>query len=317
MVRIIDAAGGAPCRVCATVCTRTPPGGAWPGRGGSRQGQNPPMDWLVGDVQGCDASLQRLLQVVGFSPSRDHVVVLGDLVNRGPDSAAVLQRLRALGGSASAILGNHDLHLLAVAAGARATSAQDTLGDVLLHPDRDGLLRWLQRRPLALERAGWLCVHAGVIPDWDAAQTLALADEAARRLQEPDAASLLRQMYEPGVLRWDPALQGLARWRLVVDVLTRIRFCHADGTLDLKTKEGAAAAPPGCSPWFDMPARRTAGTPLAFGHWSTLGFLQRDDLLGLDTGCVWGGCLTAVRVDGGRSERVQVSCPQAQHPGRA
>lgn len=273
------------------------------------------MDWLVGDVQGCDEALERLLQTVGFSPSRDHLVLLGDLVNRGPASQAVLQRLQALGGSASSLLGNHDLHLLAVAAGARKPHRGDTFGDVLQHPRREALLDWLRQRPLALQRAGWLCVHAGVVPQWDAAQTLALAAEVQTLLRGPQAEDFLHRMYDGGALRWDEALQGVARWRFVVDVLTRLRFCAADGTLELRTKEGAQHAPPGLYPWFEAPARRSAGMPIAFGHWSTLGYVQRDDLLALDTGCVWGGCLTAVRVDGGRCERVQVRCAQAQRPG--
>jgi bis(5'-nucleosyl)-tetraphosphatase (symmetrical) len=274
------------------------------------------MDWLVGDVQGCDEALGRLLAEVGFSPSRDHVVLLGDLVNRGPASLAVLQRVRALGGSASSLLGNHDLHLLAVAHGVRAPHRGDTFGDVLDSPGRNDWLRWLSERPLALRRAGWLCVHAGVVPQWTEADTLACAAEVQALLAGPDQASFLRDMYGSSSRRWDPALRGMERWRFIVDTLTRIRFCTADGTLDLKTKDGSAAAPPGHHAWFDTPGRRTAGTPIAFGHWSTLGHVQRPDLLALDTGCVWGGCLTAVRVDGGRCEAVQVGCAQAQRPGR-
>jgi len=273
------------------------------------------MDWLVGDVQGCDDALGRLLQTIAFSPSRDHLVVLGDLVNRGPASLAVLQRLHALGGSASCLLGNHDLHLLAVAHGARARHRSDTFDDVLQHPQHEAWLGWLRGRPLALQRAGWLCVHAGVVPSWDAAQTLALAAEVQTVLRGPALGEFLHGMYGSSARRWDESLRGVERWRFVLDTLTRIRFCTPEGTLDLKTKDGAEGAPPGYLPWFDVPGRRTAGTPMAFGHWSTLGLVQRHDLLALDTGCVWGGCLTAVRVDGGRSEAVQVRCAQAQRPG--
>jgi bis(5'-nucleosyl)-tetraphosphatase (symmetrical) len=275
------------------------------------------MDWLVGDVQGCDDALARLLETIAFSPSRDHLVVLGDLVNRGPASLGVLQRLQALCDSASCLMGNHDLHLLAVAYGVRPPHRSDTFADVLQHPQRDAWLAWLRDRPLALQRAGWLCVHAGVVPAWDAAQTLALAAEVQAVLRGPAAGDFLHGMYDSSARRWDDALRGVERWRFVVDTLTRIRFCAADGTLDLKTKDGADAAPPGHWPWFDVPGRRTAGTPLAFGHWSTLGLVQRPDLLALDTGCVWGGCLSAVRVDGGRQDVVQVRCAQAQKPGRA
>ena len=273
------------------------------------------MDYLIGDVQGCDAALGRLLDEIGFSPSRDVIVLLGDLVNRGPDSLAVLRRLRGYGASARCLLGNHDLHLLAVANGVRRPHRSDTLDGILQAPDRDAWLDWLRTRQLALRHAGWLCVHAGVVPAWSADETLALAAEVEALLAGPDLGDFLQVMYGNQPARWDQALHGPDRWRHVVNVLTRIRFCAADGTLEFATKDGAAAAPPGFAPWFDHPHRRTAGTPVAFGHWSTLGLMARPDLLALDTGCLWGGSLTAVRVDGGRREVVQVACPQAQRPG--
>ena len=273
------------------------------------------MIHLVGDVQGCDEALGRLLQAIGFSPSRDRLVLLGDLVNRGPASLAVLQRLAALGDAAGCLLGNHDLHLLAVAHGVRAPHRSDTFGDVLASPARRAWIDWLRRQPLARVEAGWLCVHAGVLPPWDGAQTLALAAEVQALLAGPALAEFLPLMYGNEPARWDEALQGPERWRLVINTLTRARYCHADGTLDFKAKEGAERAPPGLRPWFEMPGRRTAGQPIAFGHWSTLGLIDRPDLLALDTGCVWGGALTAVRVDGGRREVVQVPCPAAQQPG--
>jgi bis(5'-nucleosyl)-tetraphosphatase (symmetrical) len=161
---------------------------------------------------------------------------------------------------------------------------------------------------------GWLMVHAGVVPQWSAAQTLALAAEVEAMLQSADLPGFLQVMYGNEPARWDETLQGPDRWRLVINVLTRIRFCDAEGTLDFKLKESADAAPPHLMPWFDVPGRRTADTPIAFGHWSTLGALDRPDLLALDTGCVWGGRLTAARVDGGRREQISVACPQAQAP---
>ena len=275
------------------------------------------MHYLIGDVQGCDGALGRLLEACGFSPSRDRLVVLGDLVNRGPASLAVLRRLRALEGSATCLLGNHDLHLLAVAQGVRQPHRGDTFGDVLDDAHHEGWLAWLRGRPLAHEECGWLCVHAGVPPQWDAAQTLALAAEVQQALRGPGCGDFIRGMYGDEPARWDEALRGQARLRFVVNALTRMRFVDAQGTLELKTKEGAGAAPAGFLPWFDAPGRRHAGTPIAFGHWSTLGWVERPDLLGLDTGCVWGGCLTAVRVDGGRRERLEVRCAQAQRPGGA
>jgi bis(5'-nucleosyl)-tetraphosphatase (symmetrical) len=273
------------------------------------------MIHLVGDVQGCDEALGRLLAEIGFSPSRDRIVVLGDLVNRGPASHAVVQRLMSYGDAARCLLGNHDLHLLAVALGVRPMHRSDTFADLLGAPDREALLNWLRARPLACMESGWLCVHAGVPPQWDADRTLALAAEVGALLAGPGLAEFMPLMYGNEPARWDEALAGAPRWRFVINALTRMRFCAADGTLEFRTKDSAAAAPPGHSPWFDAPGRRTAGQPIAFGHWSTLGRLTRPDLLALDSGCVWGGSLSAVRVDGGRCEVVQVKCPQARAPG--
>ncbi|MEF7613842.1 symmetrical bis(5'-nucleosyl)-tetraphosphatase [Aquincola sp. MAHUQ-54] len=273
------------------------------------------MHYLIGDLQGCCDALERLLAEIAFSPSRDHLTVLGDIVNRGPSSLATVKRLQALGSSAEALLGNHDLHLLAVAYGIRPQHAGDTLGDILDDPQRDRWIDWMRQRPLALMQAGWLCVHAGVAPTWDAAQALALAGEVEQMLQGSDPAGFLRTMYGNEPRRWHDDLAGADRLRFIVNVLTRVRFCTADGALDLKTKDGADAAPPGHVPWFDVPGRATAGVPIAFGHWSTLGFVERADLLCLDTGCVWGGTLTAMRVDGGRRELHRVACTQAAVPG--
>ena len=266
------------------------------------------MHYLIGDVQGCANALDRLLAELAFSPSRDRLHVLGDLVNRGPDSLDVLRRLHALEGSATSLLGNHDLHLLAVAAGIRPEHRTDTLRGILDAPDRDRWIDWVRRRPLADTAHGWLLVHAGVVPQWDAEQTLALAREVETMLRGPDLEGFLRVMYGNEPLRWSEELRGADRWRFVINVLTRIRFCTDDGTLEFGTKEGADGAPPGHRPWFNVPGRRTAGQPIATGHWSTLGLVSRPDVLSIDTGCVWGGRLTAVRVDGGRREVIQVPC---------
>lgn len=273
------------------------------------------MILLIGDLQGCCDPLDRLLDEAGFSPSRDRLVVLGDLVNRGPSSLSVLQRLASLGTSARCVLGNHDLHLLAVAHGVRKAHRSDTVQQVLDAPDRAHWLDWLRHQPLALMEHGWLCVHAGVPPQWDTAKTLELAQEVGQVLAGDDLAGFLTTMYGNEPARWSDGLQGADRLRFSINALTRIRFCAEDGTLDLKTKEGLEATPAGLYPWFDVPKRRSAGQAIAFGHWSTLGLVNRSDLLGLDTGCVWGGHLSAVRVDGGRRELIQVRCPQALAPG--
>lgn len=275
------------------------------------------MDYLIGDVQGCCDALERLLAHVGFSPSRDRLWLLGDLVNRGPSSLATLRRLAALGDAATCLLGNHDLHLLAVHHGTGRPHGGDTLDEILAAPDRNELMDWLRRQRLAVHEAGWLMVHAGVVPQWSRDDTLALAAEVEAVLRSPDLPSFLQEMYGNEPARWDASLTGSARLRFTVNVLTRLRFCKADGEMDFKTKDGAGAAPTGFSPWFDIPGRRTAEVPIAFGHWSTLGLLDRPTLLGLDTGCVWGGRLTAARVDGAAREIIQVDCKQAQRPGQA
>ncbi len=278
--------------------------------------------YLIGDLQGCNAALGQLLDAVDFSPSRDRLVLLGDLVNRGPDSLGVLRRLMALGGAVRCVLGNHDLHLLAVAQGVRRPHRSDTLDTILHAEDRDTLLDWVAGQSMALREdiAGrpLLMVHAGVLPSWSVTQTLALAAEVEAVLRSPQRSEFLPRMYGNAPDRWDPALEGMDRIRCIVNVLTRLRFCTADDRMEFATKEGAGAAPEGFRPWFDIPGRRTADAVVAFGHWSTLGWLDRSDLWSLDSGCVWGGCLTAVRVDTGLAfERIQVHCEQALAPKKA
>jgi bis(5'-nucleosyl)-tetraphosphatase (symmetrical) len=273
--------------------------------------------YLIGDVQGCDAALGRLLEQIDFSPSRDTAYLLGDLVNRGPESDKVLRRLMRYGDSACCLLGNHDLSLLAVAHGQRAPHRNDTMDTVLLAPDRDGMLNWLRRQRMAVSAHGLLMVHGGVLPQWDVAKTLLLAAEVEEVLRGPALVEFLSQMYGNEPARWDDDLTGAARLRVIVNALTRLRFCTPEGVMDLKAAGGPADAPPGYLPWFDVPGRRTADTTIAFGHWSTLGFLQRPDIISLDTGCVWGGCLSALRLgaQAGANELIQVKCEQAQRPG--
>ena len=272
--------------------------------------------YCVGDVQGCDAPLGRLLAEIDFSPSRDTLFVLGDLVNRGPASAQVLRRLMTLGNAVQCVLGNHDLHLLAVAAGASRTKPLDTLDHLLQAPDRPALLDWLRHQRLAIWQHDVLMVHAGVLPSWSVAQTLALAAEVETVLRGPDLSHFLQQMYGNTPDAWNDALSGADRLRAVVNALTRLRFCTADGVMEFASKEGAGSAPAGFMPWFDVPGRQTANVTVAFGHWSTLGKLQRQDVWALDTGCVWGGCLSAAKLKAvGLPEWIQVKCEQAQRPG--
>jgi bis(5'-nucleosyl)-tetraphosphatase (symmetrical) len=272
--------------------------------------------YLIGDVQGCDAPLGRLLDKIGFAPSRDTLYLLGDLVNRGPDSAAVLRRLMGYGAAARCLLGNHDLSLLAVAHGLRAPHRNDTMDSVLLAPERAAMLDWLRQQPMALHADGLLMVHGGVLPQWDLHQTLALAGEVEAVLRGPGLVDFLATMYGNLPARWHDGLAGADRLRVIVNALTRLRFCTPEGEMDLRASGGLHQAPPGYLPWFDVPARRTAGVCVAFGHWSTLGFLRRPDIISLDTGCVWGGCLSALRLHAdGRHELIQEKCEQAQAPG--
>ena len=270
--------------------------------------------YAIGDVQGCYDSLLRLLDRLKFSESSDKLWFCGDIVNRGGQSLETLRFIKKLGDSAVVVLGNHDLHLLAASHGVRKSSKGDTLGEILDAPDRVDLISWLRHRPLALQAEGWLCVHAGVVPQWTLATTLQMASEVERQLRSAEWADFLKVMYGNEPARWDEALAGNARLRFAVNVFTRIRFVDAQGSMDFTSKDASVGPPAGHTAWFDAPNRQTQGVPIAFGHWSTLGLVQRPDLLALDTGCVWGGQLSAARVDGGRREVVQVQCQQAQNP---
>ena len=282
--------------------------------------------YCIGDLQGCNRPFRRLLKKIDFSPSRDTLYLLGDLVNRGPDSLGVLSSLMALGDAAKCLLGNHDLHLLAVAYGARAAGRRDTLDAVLQAPDRDALLDWLRRRNMAIRANGWLMVHAGVLPSWSPEQTMALAGELEVVLRGPDFKDFLAGMYGNAPAKWHDSLKGADRLRVIVNALTRLRFCTPDGEMEFSANEGAGTAPAGYLPWFEVPDRATGGTPLAFGHWSALvsdlkpahsdhaaATRMRNNTLPLDTGCVWGNCLTAAKLDEDASgyELVSVSCNDA------
>lgn len=277
--------------------------------------------YMIGDVQGCDSALQRLLSKISFSPSRDTLYFLGDLVNRGPDSAGVLRRLMGFGASAQCLLGNHDLHLLAASVGARRPSRKDTLNVVLQAPDREAMLAWLRQQRMAFllehQNHSYLMVHAGVLPSWTAKQTMALAAEFEAVLHGPELNAFLHQMYGNTPAQWHDGLQGMDRLRMIVNALTRLRFCTEAGVMEFDTSDGAHAAPPGYLPWYEVPGRKTADVTVAFGHWSTLGWLGRDDVLALDSGCVWGGCLSALKLGTGEvaHELLQVQCEQAQKPG--
>lgn len=285
-------------------------------------------NYLIGDLQGCDSALGRLLSKIDFSPSRDVLFFLGDLVNRGPESLAVLERLMRYGDAARCLLGNHDLNLLAIAQGVRQPHRKDTLTDILQSPKLPTLMHWLKHQHMAIlhkstkdtSNSVTLMVHAGVLPAWSATDTIAYSTEIEtilRTATPSELAVFLRDMYGDEPAAWRDDLIGTARHRVIINTLTRLRFCTADGQMEFATKDSANAAPAGYMPWFDVPNRATKEVTVAFGHWSTLGWLNRTDVLALDGGCVWGGCLNALRLDESGSaahELIHVDCEQAQKP---
>ena len=271
--------------------------------------------YAIGDVQGCDEELGALLERLKFSPDRDRLWFVGDLVNRGPASLATLRRVRALGDNAVVVLGNHDLHLLALAHGAHRRRESDTLDEVLAAPDRDALLEWLLTRPLAHAEGPDLMVHAGLVPQWTVALTLSLALEVSSALRR-DPRALFDHMYGNEPDRWHERLAGMERVRFAINVLTRLRVCTADGRVDF-TKKGKPPAPPSpLRPWFAHPQRESRDARIIFGHWSALGLVRDHGVIGLDTGCVWGGALSAVDLDAGRAP-VCVPCAGHQAVGAA
>jgi bis(5'-nucleosyl)-tetraphosphatase (symmetrical) len=265
--------------------------------------------YAIGDLQGCAARLDELLARL---PADARLIFVGDLVNRGPDSLGTLRRVRALGERAVALLGNHDLHLLAVAAGIRPVHDDDTLHDIVAAPDAAELIDWVRKRPLAHVEEGALFVHAGVLPQWSVEHTLALAGEVQDQLRADDYRTFLATMYGNRPLQWSDALEGADRLRCILNALTRLRFLSLEGAMDLKLKGSIESAPPGWVPWFAHPQRVSVATPIIFGHWSTIGLMMRDNAIGIDTGCVWGGCLTALQWP--TRALTQVSCAPAAVP---
>jgi bis(5'-nucleosyl)-tetraphosphatase (symmetrical) len=251
--------------------------------------------YAVGDIQGCAPSLKALVKKI---PKKSNMIFLGDLVNRGPDSLGTLRQLKSLqeSGRAECILGNHDLHLLAIDAGLRNTKGLDTVDAILKAPDRKALINWMRNRPMALSNGKILAVHAGVLPQWDLQQTIECAQEVEKALRSKFYKDFLANMYGNTPNKWNNSLKGYERLRLITNALTRMRFCSPSGQMEFESKEGLENGPKGYIPWFNVPKRKTADTLVYFGHWSTLGLLRRRNVIGLDTGCVWGGKLTALEI---------------------
>ncbi len=268
--------------------------------------------YAIGDIQGCYDSLQRLLERCDFNPKHDRLWLVGDLVNRGPRSLETLRFFRSLGGSALTVLGNHDLYLLMVAeGGAKRRGKDDTIQEILDAPDRDELLDWLRHQPLCHTEGEYCLVHAGLLPQWTTERARELAGEVEAALLSQDYPEFLQNLWGSEPAGWSDDLTGWERLRVIVNAMTRMRFCTPEGVMEFKSKGKAKNAPPGHLPWFEAPGRLSAEKVLVTGHWSALGLRMTPNLLALDSGCLWGGHLTAVRLEDRQVFQVDCSSGEA------
>jgi bis(5'-nucleosyl)-tetraphosphatase (symmetrical) len=268
--------------------------------------------YAIGDIQGCHDALQRLLEKIRFDPSKDKLWFAGDLVNRGPASLSVLRFVKSLGERAVTVLGNHDLHLLAISQGNLSHNKNGTLNDILQAPDRVELIEWLRHRPLMVhhEKKGYSMVHAGLSPQWDFATAMDCARELETVLRGPAFSKFCHAMYGDKPERWSKNLDGMERLRYITNCFTRLRYCTRDGRISLKEKGPPQEQRNGVIPWFEVEGRMTQGERILFGHWSTLGYRQIGNLYCLDSGCFWGGKLTALRLRKKRAPKpYQITCP--------
>ncbi|MCL7421492.1 MAG: symmetrical bis(5'-nucleosyl)-tetraphosphatase [Methylobacter sp.] len=269
--------------------------------------------YAIGDIQGCFDELLRLLDVIAFNENTDQLWFAGDLVNRGPKSLETLRFVKGLGDAAVTVLGNHDLHLLAAARSPRPPGKHDTLAQVLDAPDRDELLDWLRHRPLFHYNDKFCLLHAGLPPQWDFNKTRKMAVFAEKALRGPDYQRLLTHMYGNKPDIWSPTLTGLAKLRFIINCFTRMRYCDAYGRLDFIHSGPVGSQPEKLMPWFQVPNRKNAGMRILFGHWSTLGYYEGQNCYAIDTGCLWGGQLTALKL-GEPVQRFSIDCPGAREP---
>ena len=274
--------------------------------------------YAIGDVQGCYTALMKLLTQISFDPDRDRLWFTGDLVNRGPQSLEVLRFVKGLGERAECVLGNHDLHLLAVAAGAARLKKRDTLDDILQATDRNELLHWLRRRPLLHhdDGLGYTLIHAGLLPPWNLADARRLAHEAETVLRGDKVDEFFHHMYGDLPDHWNENLRGVDRLRVIINAFTRLRYCDLEGNMDLRPKGPPGSQPPDLMPWFQVPGRCSQECKIIFGHWSALGLWDGDGVIGLDSGCLWGHSLSAVRLDASPQEFFRIDCePYQAHDG--
>ncbi len=267
--------------------------------------------YAIGDLQGCFHSFQALLKQIQFNPERDRLWFVGDLINRGPGSLDVMRWILAHQSSVVTVLGNHDLHTLVVAEGFVSAHRSDTIQSLLDAPDAPELLGWLRQQPLVHFEHGYLMVHAGLLPDWSVPQALALGHEVQSALQAPNYRDFLKHMYGNDPKRWDDKLTGWDRLRVITNAMTRLRICSADGEMEFKFKGELQNIPDGYQPWFELSQRASVNTPIVFGHWSALGLQHKNNVYSLDTGCLWGGHLSAMRLED--KQIFQVPC----HPNDA
>jgi bis(5'-nucleosyl)-tetraphosphatase (symmetrical) len=268
--------------------------------------------YAIGDIQGCYAELQQLLDQIRFDPTHDTLWFVGDLVNRGPDSLQVLRLVKSFGDRAITVLGNHDLHLLAVATGVAELHRSDTLNELLNAPDRDDLLAWLRQQPLLHAEDGYVLVHAGLLPQWSVKQAIGLAREVEQVLRSDNYAAFFEHMYGNSPRGWNNDLGGYKRLRVITNALTRMRICTPQGEMDFKFKGEVEKIPAGYMPWFDLPKRKNQDATVIFGHWSALGLKLTPNIIALDTGCLWGGPMTAIRLDDRKIFQVACKNPVAQ-----
>lgn len=262
--------------------------------------------FVVGDIQGCYQELEQMLSMIQFDKAKDKLWLVGDLVNRGANSLSVLRLIKSMGDAAVTVLGNHDLHLLAVAAGVAELHHSDTLDEILAAPDRDELLTWLRQQRMLHVQNNFVLLHAGLLPEWNVAQAQQLAHEVEQSLRGPDYVTFLEKMYGNTPNHWSDTLKGYNRLRVITNALTRMRICSLRGEMQFKFKGELGDVPEDYLPWFDIPQRTSADATVIFGHWSALGLIVKPNVIALDTGCLWGGMLTAIRLED--RKLFQVNC---------
>jgi bis(5'-nucleosyl)-tetraphosphatase (symmetrical) len=266
--------------------------------------------FAIGDLQGCYSAFRRLLDQIRFDPGTDRLWLVGDIINRGPDSLATLRFVKELGTAALTVLGNHDLHLLMVAEGCGRLHRNDTLDDILAAPDRQELLEWLRSREILHVEGDYVLVHAGLLPSWSVSKALGLARVVEDSLRGTNFHEFCMNMYGDQPDRWSDALEGYERLRVIINAMTRMRVCTRDGKMDFSHKGPAQDIPPGYLPWFEVPGRASSDATIICGHWSALGLRLQENLIALDTGCLWGGSLTAVRLEDREVFQIPCAAPE-------